>query len=121
MNVSAQLILANEVNSANIIDFYLQNQQVNLASANLSTDLTVQMGTGNSMEISDKTPGSLALIQNGNYNTALFVNPSDYPTNTQIIVNGSGNHIDITGSNSISDGMKITINANDMTIFMRNY
>lgn len=86
-----------------------------------SMDIMVQIGEGNIIQLIDKTPNFIELVQTGNYNTTLFINPNNYPTNAEIKINGSGNYIDITGSNSISDGMKMNINANDMTIFMRNY
>lgn len=109
------------INSSNVLELYKQNQLQSLPIDFKSVDISVQIGNGNVIEIIDKVPNYIELMQIGNYNTTLFVNPNDFPTNAEIKVNGSGNYIDITGSNSISDGMKININANDMTIFMRNY
>lgn len=118
----AQDITLNKVNSSNILDFYAQSQRIDMQPGEVkSMDVAVQIGQGNNYEMIDRTPQYLEVIQNGNYNTTYFVNPNDYPTNAQIKINGSGNYIDITGSNSISAGMQININANDMTIFMRNY
>ncbi len=118
----AQDIKLNKVNSSNILDFYAQSQRIDMQPGEVkSMDVAVQIGQGNNYEMIDRTPQYLEVIQNGNYNTTYFVNPNDYPTNAQIKINGSGNYIDITGSNSISAGMQININANDMTIFMRNY
>lgn len=118
----AQDIKLNNVNSSNILDFYAQTQRIDMQPGEVkSMDVAVQIGQGNNYEMIDRTPQYLEVIQNGNYNTTYFVNPNDYPTNAQIKINGSGNYIDITGSNSISAGMQININANDMTIFMRNY
>lgn len=118
----AQDIKLNKVNSSNILDFYAQSQRIDMQPGEVkSMDVAVQIGQGNNYEMIDRAPQYLEVIQNGNYNTTYFVNPNDYPTNAQIKINGSGNYIDITGSNSISAGMQININANDMTIFMRNY
>ena len=118
----AQDITLNKVNSSNILDFYAQSQRIDMQPGEVkSMDVAVQIGQGNNYEMIDRTPQYLEVIQNGNYNTTYFVNPNDYPTNAQIKINGSGNYIDITGSNSISAGMQINIDANDMTIFMRNY
>lgn len=118
----AQDIKLNNVNSSNILDFYAQTQRIDMQPGEVkSMDVAVQIGQGNNYEMIDRTPQYLEVIQNGNYNTTYFVNPNDFPTNAQIKINGSGNYIDITGSNSISAGMQININANDMTIFMRNY
>lgn len=84
-------------------------------------DVTIQQGNQNTIVATDLSPSYLQLIQSGNYNTTLFHNQNNYPTNAQIQINGSNNYIDIVGSNSISNGMIMNINANDMTIFMRNY
>lgn len=119
--MSAQDISLNKINSSNILDYYSRSQIRQSAMENISIDIATQIGTGNLIEVIDKTPSYIELSQTGNFNTTYFVNPNNYPTNAEINVRGSGNYIDITGSNSISDGMKININANDMTIFMRNY
>ena len=119
--IPAQNISFNDVNSSNILELYRQNQAGNMPQEMKSMDIMVQIGEGNIIQLIDKTPNFIELVQTGNYNTTLFINPNNYPTNAEIKINGSGNYIDITGSNSISDGMKMNINANDMTIFMRNY
>lgn len=119
--INAQQISLNNINSSNVLELYRQSQIDQSPATNKSMDIAVQIGDGNFMQTIDKTPNYLELVQTGNYNTTLFLNPNNYPTNAQITINGSGNYIDVTGSNSISDGMKININANDMTIFMRNY
>lgn len=119
--IPAQNISFNDVNSSNVLDLYKQIQMSNMPQDMKSMDIMVQIGEGNMIQLIDKTPNFIELVQTGNYNTTLFINPNNYPTNAEIKINGSGNYIDITGSNSISDGMKMNINANDMTIFMRNY
>lgn len=119
--ILAQDVSLNKINSSNILDYYSRSQMIQSSMENKSIDIVTQLGNGNLMEVIDKTPGYIELSQTGNFNTTYFVNPNNYPTNAEINVKGSGNYIDITGSNSISDGMKININANDMTIFMRNY
>ena len=119
--IPAQNISFNDVNSSNVLDLYKQIQMSNMPQDMKSMDIMVQIGQGNMIQLIDKTPNFIELVQTGNYNTTLFINPNNYPTNAEIKINGSGNYIDITGSNSISDGMKMNINANDMTIFMRNY
>ncbi len=119
--ISAQNISFNDVNSSNVLELYRQSHAGNMPQEMKSMDIMVQIGEGNMIQLIDKTPNFIELVQTGNYNTTLFINPNNYPTNAEIKINGSGNYIDITGSNSISDGMKMNINANDMTIFMRNY
>jgi hypothetical protein len=119
-SIKAQSNTLNNINSSNVLDYYQQTETLKYQSI-YSVDILSQIGNGNIAETVDKTPKYLNLLQNGNYNTTYFVNPNNYPTNADIRINGSGNYIDILGSNSISDGMKININASDMTIFMRNY
>lgn len=119
--IPAQNISFNDVNSSNVLDMYRQIQASNMPQEMKSMDIMVQIGEGNMIQLIDKTPNFIELVQTGNNNTTLYINPNNYPTNAEIKINGSGNYIDITGSNSISDGMKMNINANDMTIFMRNY
>lgn len=118
--ISAQTITLNNINSSNILEYYKQTEIKNLSQIQ-SVNILTQNGIGNTAETYDKTPKYLNLSQNGNFNTTYFINPYNYPTNAEIRINGSGNYIDITGTNSISDGMKVYINANDMTLFMRNY
>ena len=118
--ISAQTITLNNINSSNILEYYKQTEIKNLSQIQ-SVNILTQNGIGNTAETYDKTPKYLNLSQNGNFNTTYFINPNNYPTNAEIRINGSGNYIDITGINSISDGMKVYINANDMTLFMRNY
>ena len=118
--ISAQTITLNNINSSNILEYYKQTEIKNLSQIQ-SVNILTQNGIGNTAETYDKTPKYLNLSQNGNFNTTYFIYPNNYPTNAEIRINGSGNYIDITGTNSISDGMKVYINANDMTLFMRNY
>ena len=118
--ISAQTITLNNINSSNILEYYKQTEIKNLSQIQ-SVNILTQNGIGNTAETYDKTPKYLNLSQNGNFNTTYFINPNNYPTNAEIRINGSGNYIDITGTNSISDGMKVYINANDVTLFMRNY
>ena len=117
---SGQTITLNNINSSNILEYYQQNEVINQPQIENGNILT-QIGNGNFIDARDINQNYLNILQYGNLNTTLFVNPNNYPTNAEIKINGSRNYIDITGSNSISDGMKLNINANDMTIFMRNY
>lgn len=119
--LNGQNISLSQINSNTVLDFYQQTLVLQQSDASLSKDVVMQIGNSNTVELVDRTPNLIVLSQVGDYNTTFFVNPNNYPTNAEISVKGSGNHIDITGSNSISDGMRININANDMTIFMRNY
>jgi hypothetical protein len=109
-----------QINSLNVLDYYQRNHQVQ-DPLNDSQSIVLQIGNENTVEVRDQRQEYLELSQVGNDNTIYFTNPNNYPTNAEINIQGSGNYVDIVGSNSISDGMKININANDMTIYMRNY
>lgn len=119
--LSGQNISLSQINSNTVLDFYQQTSVMQRTAAGASHDIVLQIGNSNTVELVDRTPNHIVLSQVGDYNTTYFINQTNHPTNAEISVKGSGNHIDITGSNSISDGMRININANDMTIFMRNY
>lgn len=119
-SLTAQTNTLNTINSTNVLEYHKQFEILKQQSAK-SVDIVNQIGNGNVAETIDRSSQYLNILQYGNFNTTFFVNPNNYPTNAEIRIKGSGNYIDITGSNSISDGMKININANDMTIFMRNY
>lgn len=111
---------SSSINSLNVLDYYQRNYQVQ-EPVNASQSIVLQIGNENIVEVRDQRQEYLELSQVGNDNTIYFTNPNNYPTNAEINIQGSGNYVDILGSNSISDGMKININANDMTIYMRNY
>ncbi len=108
------------INSLNVLDYYQRNHHIQ-EPVNASQSIVLQIGNENIIEVRDQRQEYLELSQVGNYNTIYFTNPNNYPTNAEINIQGYGNYVDILGSNSISDGMKININANDMTIYMRNY
>lgn len=111
---------SSSINSLNVLDYYQRNYQVQ-EPVNASQSIVLQIGNENIVEVRDQRQEYLELSQVGNDNTIYFTNPNNYPTNAEINIRGYGNYVDILGSNSISDGMKININANDMTIYMRNY
>lgn len=112
-NISLQQITSNNVLS------YLQDRDVqqNMAA---SISQIAQIGDYNLIEVSDFKSEYITISQYGNENTTLFYNSNNYPTNAEIRINGSGNFVEIEGSNSISHGMILTIQANDTAIIMRN-
>lgn len=115
--VHAQEIALSNLNSSNILDYYSIMER---GAASSSTTLTEQYGDNNHIEILDVNLLYLRVTQIGENNTTVFTNSNATSTNAEIRIHGSNNYIDIAGSNSISDGMKMNINANDMTILMRN-
>lgn len=82
----------------------------------------IQMGDHNNAELSLNARTAITVKQLGDYNALFFINSfTDKETQTAITTQGSNNIIDITGSNSISDGIQINVKGDNKTVFMRNY
>jgi hypothetical protein len=91
---------------------------------NMDQDLShvIQIGDFNNAELSLNARTSIAVKQLGDYNTLYFINSfTDKETKTSITTQGNNNIIDVTGSNSISEGMQINMKGDHKTVFMRNY
>ncbi|MGU3373597.1 hypothetical protein [Chryseobacterium sp. M5A1_1a] len=82
----------------------------------------IQVGDYNNAELSLNARTNITVKQLGDYNALFFINSfTDKETQTAITTQGSNNIIDITGSNSISDGIQINVKGDNKTVFMRNY
>jgi len=116
-NIRSQQIEWGQINSANIIDIIAgQNPDIGTYTS------TVQIGDHNSAELFINGRTSLSLSQIGDYNKVFYINSfTDAEVKNTITTQGHNNIIDITGSNSISENMKMNIKGDNMTIFMRNY
>ncbi|WP_284461388.1 hypothetical protein [Chryseobacterium sp.] len=91
---------------------------------NMDQDLSyvIQIGDFNNAELSLNARTSIAVKQLGDYNTLYFINSfTDKETKASITTQGNNNIIDVTGSNSISEGMQINMKGDNKTVFMRNY
>ncbi|MDC8101383.1 hypothetical protein [Chryseobacterium rhizosphaerae] len=91
---------------------------------NMDQDLShvIQIGDFNNAELSLNARTSIAVKQLGDYNTLYFINSfTDKETKASITTQGNNNIIDVTGSNSISEGMQINMKGDHKTVFMRNY
>lgn len=113
----AQQIDWEKINSNTILNIIaVQNPDLSV-SPNI-----LQIGNNNSAELSINAKTDIAVRQLGEYNTLYFVNSfSDTENKTTISAQGNNNIIDVTGSNSISDGMQIHVKGDNKTIFVRNY
>ncbi len=95
-----------------------QNMEMN---AGYSSSM-IQMGDYNNAELSLNSKTIITVKQLGDYNALYFINSfSEKEAKAAIITQGSNNIIDVTGSNSISDGIQINIKGDNRTVFMRNY
>lgn len=117
IKTKAQQVSWGQINSHNIINIIeTQNPDFGTYSS------TIQIGNNNSAELFINEKTSIALRQTGDFNTLLFNNSfTDQAVKTSITTQGYNNIVDITGSNSISDKMKLTVKGDNVTIFMRNY
>lgn len=116
--VQAQQIDWDKVNSNTVLDLISRQQ----TEQGLYGSTVIQMGDYNNAELSLNAKTNIAVQQLGDYNTLYFINSfTDTETKTAVTAQGNNNIIDITGSNSVSDGMQISVKGDNKTIFMRNY
>ncbi len=108
-----------QINSNNVLAYYEQLKTTQSYTEQNSI-LVAQVGNNNVVDVIDHNPQLLAIVQVGDVNSTVYENYTDYPTNMEISLIGSGNYVEIEGANSISDGIKINIRADDMTFLMRN-
>ncbi|MDR6405947.1 MULTISPECIES: hypothetical protein [Chryseobacterium] len=118
ISVKSQQIDWNKINSNNILNVIaIQNPDPVSSYSNI-----LQVGSNNHAELSINANTDIGVRQVGDYNTLYFVNSfTDAETKTAISSQGNNNIIDVTGSNSISDGMQINVKGDNKTIFVRNY
>lgn len=118
VTVKAQQIDWDKINSNNVLSVVAtQNYEQAISYSSI-----IQIGNNNnaSLSINDKT--NIAVKQLGDYNTLNYINSfTDTETKTTITAQGNNNIIDVTGSNSISDGLQIHVKGDNKTVFMRNY
>lgn len=117
-SVKSQQIDWDKINSNSALSIIaVQNPDQGASYSNI-----IQMGNGNNAELSINAKTDIAVKQLGDYNSLYFVNSFiDTETKTAITTQGNNNIIDITGSNSISDGLQVNVKGDNKTIFMRNY
>lgn len=109
-----------ELNSQNVLQLFgVGNSTVNVATGFNSN--VVQIGNNNEVQIYDLNPKQVSISQIGNENKTIFINTSNNPSTATINSVGNKNYVDVVGSNSISENMKINIRDNNMIIFIRNY
>jgi hypothetical protein len=118
LSVKAQQIDWDKINSSTVLNF-IAGQQAEQA---LYGSQVIQSGNYNNAELSLNARTNVTVQQFGDYNTLLFINSfTDKENKTAVTAQGNNNIIDITGSNSISDGMQVHVKGDNKTIFMRNY
>lgn len=116
--IHAQEIDWDKVNSNTIFNL-IARQQTDQSS--YGSDI-IQIGDYNNAELSLNARTNIIVRQLGDFNTLYFINSfTDKETKAAITSQGNNNIIDVTGSNSISDGIQINVKGDNKTVFMRNY
>lgn len=117
--VNAQQLDWDKVNSNTVLDLMAKQQT---EQQGLYGSSVLQTGDYNNAELFLTPKTNIAVQQLGDFNTLYFINSfTDKETQTAVTAQGNNNIIDITGSNSVSDGMQINVKGDNKTIFMRNY
>lgn len=115
--VWSQALRFEDLNSRNVLDLV---SQTNIGQT--SQTIILQNGYANYAEANISSLTEFSVLQAGGYNYLNFDNSfTDKATKAAVSTQGYNNIIDITGSNSISDKMKITVQGDNMTVFVRNY
>ncbi|MDR3023338.1 hypothetical protein [Chryseobacterium sp.] len=116
--LQAQEIDWDKINSNTIFNL-IARQQIDQTSYGSNI---IQIGDYNNAELSLNARTNIAVKQLGDFNTLYFINSfTDKETKAAITAQGNNNIIDVTGSNSISDGIQINVKGDNKTVFMRNY
>ncbi|UWX58936.1 hypothetical protein N0B40_10830 [Chryseobacterium oranimense] len=117
--VNAQQLDWDKVNSNTVLDLMAKQQT---EQQGLYGSSVLQIGDDNNAELFLNPKTNIAVQQLGDFNTLYFINSfTEKETKTAVTAQGNNNIIDITGSNSVSDGMQINVKGDNKTIFMRNY
>jgi len=119
--VKSQQIDWNRINSETAIDIIaLQNADRSAPASSVSQ--IVQMGDFNNADLQINSKTNIMVQQFGDQNSIYFNNAfSSTAAKTAITTQGNNNIVDITGNNSISEGMHLNVQGENMTVFMRNY
>ncbi|CAD7800277.1 hypothetical protein CHRY9390_00607 [Chryseobacterium aquaeductus] len=121
MLANSQQIDWNRINSQTAIDVItLQNLEQPISSS--SSTQVIQLGDQNSADLQINTRTNIVVQQFGDQNSIYYNNAfTSKESKTAITTEGNNNWVDITGSNSISEGLHLNVKGENMTIFMRNY
>jgi len=97
-------------------------KQISNAASDLNSVALTQVGLFNVSEISQSMQTSQSVIQFGNKNFYSFRDfRNSTPVNLSILQQGNANSLQIYGSNSIINGMKIVQKSNFKNIVVKNY
>ena len=107
-------IFINQIGSDNnaIVDIKSDYADLRIAQKGYNNDLYYQVSAAT-------IQGSL--VQNGDNNSIFHTNPFEIKSHeAQILQNGNNQNVEWTGSNSISEKVKMTMQGDNQTIIVRN-
>lgn len=117
----SQQIDWNRINSQTALDM-INIQNIDQLATPSAISQVVQIGNTNNADLQINSKTNIVVQQLGDQNSMYFNNAfNNKETKTAITTQGSNNILDITGSNSISEGMHLNVKGDNMTVFMRNY
>lgn len=121
MLAKSQQIDWNRINSQTAVDMInLYNADPSLSVSSISQ--VAQVGNSNIADLSINAKTNIVVQQFGDQNSIYFNNAfSSKEAKTAITTQGNNNIVDITGSNSVSEGMHLNVKGENLTVFMRNY
>lgn len=118
LRLQAQEIDWDKINSNTIFNLIARHQ---IDQSSYGSNI-IQIGDYNNAELSLNAHTNIVVKQLGDFNTLYFINSfTDKETKAAVTTQGNNNIIDVTGSNSISDGIQINVKGDNKTVFMRNY
>ncbi|MBB4807745.1 hypothetical protein HNP38_003061 [Chryseobacterium defluvii] len=116
--VKSQQVDWDRINSNTILNIIAGHQSEQI----MTLSEVIQIGDSNNADLFINAKTDVLVRQIGDYNSFYFINSfTDTETKAAVTTQGNNNIIDITGSNSISDGLKMNVRGDNVTIFMRNY
>lgn len=121
MLAKSQQVDWNRINSQTAIDV-MNLQNIDQSSSTSSMSQIAQVGNSNTADLNINAKTNIVVQQFGDQNSIYFNNAfSSKEAKTAITTQGNNNMVDITGSNSISEGMHLNVKGENLTVFMRNY
>lgn len=116
--VKSQQVDWNQINSNNA--FQISSAAVSEEKSSISS--IAQIGNNNNTELQLNSKTNIIVQQLGDQNSIYFNNSFNAKeSKSAITTKGNNNIVDVTGSNSISEGMHLNVKGENMRVFMRNY
>lgn len=117
-NVNTSIILNSNLNNS-LLNL---NQDSRVAVSQINSVNLTQIGINNVSDISQSQQTSQSVKQFGRNNYYSYIDfRNSNPINLEVLQQGNSNSLQIYGSNSLSNGMKIVQKSNFKNIVIKNY